>query len=419
MNSKAKIVTFGCRLNSYESEVISQHVEAAGLEDVIVINSCAVTNEAVRQARQTIRRMARETPHAKVIVTGCAAQIDPQMFADMEEVDFVIGNEEKLRKSTFDALARGESEPCLVNDIMSVKETAGHLISAFGGRSRAYVQVQNGCDHRCTFCIIPFGRGNSRSVPMGEVVRQVQHLVDEGYKEIVLTGVDMTSYGKDLPGTPSLGTLCQKVLAHIPALARLRLSSIDSIEVDQALLDVIALERRFMPHLHLSLQAGDNMILKRMKRRHTREDAIAFCKWARELRPDIVFGADIIVGFPTESEAMFENSLRLVDECGLTFLHVFPFSARPGTPAARMPQLKGDVIRARAARLRAKGNERLGQFLAGLEGAELELLMERGQVGRAENFAEVRVEGPYQPGAVIRARIDQRADGLLEGKVLT
>lgn len=413
-----QIVTFGCRLNSYESEVMSEHARNAGLDDAIIINSCAVTNEAVRQARQTVRRLKRENPDAKIIVTGCAAQIDPQMFDKMDEVDFVIGNDEKMKAETFQGLATETSEPCQVNDIMSVTETAGHLISAFGGRARAYVQVQNGCDHRCTFCIIPFGRGNSRSVPAGEVVHQVSHLVDEGYKEIVITGVDITAYGRDLPGEPSLGKLCQQILKHVPELKRLRISSIDSVEADDALMDVIANDERLMPHLHLSLQAGDNMILKRMKRRHSREDAIAFCSQVRELRPNIVFGADIIAGFPTETDEMFENSLRLVEECGLTFLHVFPFSPRPGTPAALMPQVTKAVIKERAARLRALGNERLLSYMETLDGQPVELLMERGQMGRAENFIEVQLDGPYQPGAIIRAKVRRQEDGQLKGEVL-
>lgn len=413
-----QIVTFGCRLNSYESEVMSEHARNAGLDDAVIINSCAVTNEAVRQARQTVRRLKRENPDAKIIVTGCAAQIDPAMFDQMDEVDFVIGNDEKMKAETFQGLSLETSEPCQVNDIMSVTETAGHLISAFGGRARAYVQVQNGCDHRCTFCIIPFGRGNSRSVPMGEVVHQVSHLVNEGYKEIVITGVDITAYGRDLPGEPSLGKLCQQILKHVPELKRLRISSIDSVEADEALLDVIANEERLMPHLHLSLQAGDNMILKRMKRRHSREDAIEFCRQVRDLRPNIVFGADIIAGFPTETDEMFENSVRLVEECGLTFLHVFPFSPRPGTPAALMPQLTKSVIKERAARLRALGNERLLSYMETLDGQPVELLMERGQMGRAENFIEVQLDGPYQPGAIIRARVTRQEDGQLKGEVL-
>lgn len=418
MTKQTQIVTFGCRLNSYESEVMSAHAETAGLENAIIINSCAVTNEAVRQARQTIRKLRRKNPEAKIIVTGCAAQIDPEMFSGMGEVDFVIGNDDKMKAETFSSLTNDELPRCTVNDIMSVKETAGHLISAFGGRARAYVQVQNGCDHRCTFCIIPFGRGNSRSVPVGEVVRQIQHLVSEGYKEVVLTGVDITAYGRDLPGAMSLGVLCQKILEFVPELKRLRISSIDSVEADEALFEVIAHEPRLMPHLHLSLQAGDDMILKRMKRRHLRADAIEFCTEVRRLRPDVVFGADIIAGFPTETEEMFENSLRLVDECGLTFLHVFPFSPRPGTPAARMPQLPKAVIKERAARLRAKGATRLEAYTVSLIGEPLDLLMERDQIGRAETFIEVNVPGPYQPGAIIRAVLRRDAAGQLMGEVV-
>lgn len=418
MDKKPKIVTFGCRLNSYESEVMSQHAVAAGLESAIIVNSCAVTNEAVRQSRQTIRKLRRENEGATIIVTGCAVQIDPDMFDQMDEVDFVVGNDDKMKFETFSALSLDQLERCRVNDIMSVKETAGHLISAFGGRARAYVQVQNGCDHRCTFCIIPFGRGNSRSVPLGEIVRQIQHLVDEGYREVVLTGVDITAYGRDLPGALSLGKLCQKILEFVPELARLRISSIDSVEADEALMEVIANDRRLMPHLHLSLQAGDNMILKRMKRRHSREDAIAFCQQVRTLRPDIVFGADIIAGFPTETEEMFENSLSLVDECGLTFLHVFPFSPRPDTPAARMPQLPKAVIKERARRLREKGALCVANYLEALEGHEVELLMERDQMGRAETFVEVALEGPYQPGAILRAKVHRQEDGTLRGDVV-
>lgn len=418
MTKEPKIVTFGCRLNSYESEVMATHAKEAGLDDVVIINSCAVTNEAVRQARQTIRKLRRENPNKQIIVTGCAAQIEPEMFASMDEVDFVIGNDDKMKASTFSAIALDNLERCSVNDIMSVKETANHLISAFGGRARAYVQVQNGCDHRCTFCIIPFGRGNSRSVPLGEVIRQIQHLVDEGYKEIVLTGVDITAYGRDLAGSLSLGKLCQKILQHVPELKRLRISSIDSVEADEALMEVIEHEPRLMPHLHLSLQAGDNMILKRMKRRHSREDAIEFCQTVRSLRPEIVFGADLIAGFPTETEAMFENSLALVDECGLTFLHVFPFSPRPDTPAAKMPQVSRQIVKERAARLRAKGEECLQKYMKIQEGQPVELLMERDEVGRAENFMEVKLEGPYKPGALIRARVKGVLDGQLMGEVV-
>ncbi|MFP4004563.1 MAG: tRNA (N(6)-L-threonylcarbamoyladenosine(37)-C(2))-methylthiotransferase MtaB, partial [Alphaproteobacteria bacterium] len=344
------IITFGCRLNTYESEVMRAHAGEAGLEDAVIVNTCAVTAEAVRQARQAIRRARRNRPGARIIVTGCAAQIDPGRFARMPEVDSVLGNEEKLHARTFEEIGRtGVNEKVRVNDIMSVRETAGHLVPGFEGRTRAFVQVQNGCDHRCTFCVIPYGRGNARSVPAGAVVEQVRALVANGYREVVLTGVDITSYGTDLPGRPRLGSLVARILKLAPELERLRLSSIDSVEADETLVDLVANEKRLMPHLHLSLQSGDNMILKRMKRRHAREDAILLCERLHRARPDIVFGADLIAGFPTETEEMFRNTLRLVDECGLTWLHVFPFSPRPGTPAARMPQLDGATIRARAA----------------------------------------------------------------------
>ncbi len=333
------IVTFGCSLNAAESEVIRREAERAGLSDTVVVNTCAVTAEAVRQALQTIRALRRDRPQAKIVVTGCAAQTEPQTFVGI--ADRVLGNIEKLNATAWDDARAdfdlGEMPKAVVNDIMAVKETAPHLIESFSGRARAFVQVQNGCDHRCTFCIIPYGRGNSRSVPMGAVVADVQRLAANGYGEVVLTGVDITSYGADLPGAPKLGTLVKQILKHVPELKRLRLSSIDSVEADRDLIDAYAQEGRLMPHLHLSLQAGDDLILKRMKRRHARKDAIAFCDSLRRLRPDIVFGADIIAGFPTETEAMFKNSLDLVDDCGLTHLHVFPFSARTGTPAARMP----------------------------------------------------------------------------------
>ncbi|MGB6427643.1 MAG: tRNA (N(6)-L-threonylcarbamoyladenosine(37)-C(2))-methylthiotransferase MtaB, partial [Methyloceanibacter sp.] len=373
--SEIEIITFGCRLNAYESEVMRKHAENAGLEAAVIVNTCAVTQESVRQARQAIRKARRQRPDAKIVVTGCAAQIDPAAFAAMAEVDHVIGNHEKTQGATFRALG-GETERVRVNDIMSVTETAGHLIEGFGGQARAYVQIQNGCDHRCTFCIIPFGRGPSRSVPAGEVVAQIRKLVENGYAEIVLTGVDVTAYGGDLPGEMTLGKLVAKVLKLVPELPRLRLSSIDSVEADAALLQVIAEEPRLMPHLHLSLQAGDNLTLKRMKRRHSREHAVGFCDEVRRLRPDMVFGADLIAGFPTESDAMFAGSLALIDDCGLTFLHVFPFSARPGTPAARMRQLNGAIVSERAARLRQKGVAALRRHLAGAEGRHIEVLME-------------------------------------------
>ncbi len=356
--SDLEIITFGCRLNAYEFEVMREQASAAGLTSAVIVNTCAVTAEAVRQARQAIRKVRRERPDAKIIVTGCAAQIDPARFAGMDEVDHVVGNQEKLEAKTFAGLNLDGSERVVVNDIMSVTETASHLIEGFGNRARAYVQIQNGCDHRCTFCIIPFGRGPSRSVPAGEVVAQARRLVEKGYAEIVLTGVDITAYGRDLPGEMTLGRLVRSVLKLVPELPRLRLSSIDSVEADPALLAAMAEEERLMPHLHLSLQAGDDLTLKRMKRRHARADSVSFCEAMRRLRPDMVFGADLIAGFPTETDAMFANSLSLVDDCGLTFLHVFPYSAREGTPAARMPQLHGSVIARRAGRIARKGGRR-------------------------------------------------------------
>ena len=404
--TKSKIVTFGCRLNSYESEVMADLSDAAGLQDTIVFNTCAVTSEAQRQARQAIRKARRENPEAKIVVTGCAAQIDPGEFADMPEVDHVIGNSEKMDGAVFDSLTLPDSERIIVNDIMSVKETANHLISGFGERARAFVQIQNGCDHRCTFCIIPYGRGNSRSVPAGVIVEQVRALVERGFKEVVLTGVDLTAYGKDLPGQMTLGSLVKSIFHQVGDLPRLRISSIDSIEVDADLLDVITNEPRLMPHLHLSLQSGDNMILKRMKRRHLREDAIAFCELVRRERPDIVFGADIIAGFPTETEDMFAQSMDLVDACELTFLHVFPYSPRPGTPAARMPQLDRSIVKQRAQRLRTLGGERLSKFLARQKDQTVELLMENSTVGRTPQFAEMQLNESQATGSFVTARID-------------
>jgi threonylcarbamoyladenosine tRNA methylthiotransferase MtaB len=390
--SDIEIITFGCRLNAYESEVMRKHASDAGLGTTVIVNTCAVTQESVRQARQAIRRARRENPQAKIVVTGCAAQIDPAPFAAMDEVDHVIGNQEKTEARTFLGLGCGDTERVKVNDIMSVKETAGHLIEGFGAQARAYVQIQNGCDHRCTFCIIPYGRGPSRSVPAGEVVAQVRKLVENGYAEIVLTGVDITAYGADLPGEITLGKLTSKILALVPELKRLRLSSIDSIEADPALLKAIAEEERLMPHLHLSLQAGDDLTLKRMKRRHSRAHAVGFCEEVRKLRTDMVFGADLIAGFPTESEDMFQNSLSLVDDCGLTFLHVFPFSARPGTPAARMRQINGAVIAARAASLREKGVQALQRHLVNAKGRHIQVLMESEGRGRAGDFTPVKIE---------------------------
>ena len=412
------VVTFGCRLNSYESEVMKAHAAKTGLDNAIIFNTCAVTNEAVRQARQAIRKARRDNTEARIIVTGCAAQIDPTQFGDMDEVDLVIGNEEKTDASAFARLAvEGVgTERIRVNDIMSVKETAGHLVEGFEGRARAFVQVQNGCDHRCTFCIIPYGRGNSRSVPAGEVVTQVGALVANGYSEVVITGVDITSYGSDLPGNPSLGNLCARLLKLVPELKRLRLSSIDSIEADPELMRLIADEKRLMPHLHLSLQAGDNMVLKRMKRRHSREDAIAFCQDAKRLRPEIVFGADIIAGFPTETDEMFENSLRLVEECDLTWLHVFPYSARPGTPAARMPQVDGRLIKERAKQLRDAGTKRSAAFLASRVGQTENVLMETETRGRTEQFAEINMAVPARAGEIVKTKVVNTAGSLLSGE---
>ncbi|MGY4431972.1 threonylcarbamoyladenosine tRNA methylthiotransferase MtaB [Bradyrhizobium sp. F1.13.1] len=403
------VVTFGCRLNAFEAEVIRREAEGAGLSDTIVINSCAVTNEAVAQARQSIRKLKRERPGARIVVTGCAAQTQSGMFAGMAEVDRVVGNDDKMRSSAWRearaAFDLGASEKIAVSDIMSVKEMAPHLVDGFAsGLPRVFVQVQNGCDHRCTFCIIPFGRGNSRSVPMGAVVDQVRALVERGHAEIVLTGVDLTSYGTDLPGAPKLGMLTKQILRHVPELRRLRISSIDSIEADSDLLDAIAEDSRLMPHLHLSLQSGDDMILKRMKRRHTRGDAIAFCDQVRRLRPDIALGADIIAGFPTETEEMFSRSLDLVEECGLTFLHVFPYSPRPGTPAARMPQVAGGAIKERAKRLRAAGEVALRHRLQAEIGATREVLIESDGQGRTEHYLPVAIAGE-RIGSVVPLRI--------------
>lgn len=392
------IVTFGCRLNAFEAEVIRREAEAAGLDNTIVVNSCAVTNEAVAQARQSIRKLKRERPNARIVVTGCAAQTQSGMFAGMAEVDRVVGNADKMRadawRETRDAFDLGAGEKIAVSDIMAVKEMAPHLVDGYAsGLPRVFVQVQNGCDHRCTFCIIPFGRGNSRSVPMGAVVEQVRNLAARGHAEIVLTGVDLTSYGADLPGAPKLGMLTKQILRHVPELKRLRISSIDSIEADSDLLDAVADDSRLMPHLHLSLQSGDDMILKRMKRRHSRRDAIAFCDQVRRLRPEIVFGADIIAGFPTETDEMFSRSLDLIEECGLTFLHVFPYSPRPGTPAAKMPQVAGAVIKQRAQRLRAAGEAALHKRLQAEIGLMREVLIESEGQGRTEHYLPVAIAG--------------------------
>jgi threonylcarbamoyladenosine tRNA methylthiotransferase MtaB len=406
------IITFGCRLNAYESEAI--RARTAGLENAVIVNTCAVTAEAVRQSRQQIRKLRRERPNARIIVTGCAAQTEPDSYAKMPEVDFVLGNGEKLDPANY---ALGINERVRVNDIMSVKETAAQFVECFEGRARAFLQVQNGCDHRCTFCIIPFGRGNSRSVGMGAVVEEARRLAANGYGEIVLTGVDLTSYGADLPGKPTLGALVRKILKLVPELRRLRISSIDSIEADEDLMTAIAEEERLMPHFHISAQSGDDMILKRMKRRHSRADTIRFCDDVRRVRPDAAFGADLIAGFPTETDDMFENTMRLVDDAGLSMLHVFPFSPRKGTPAARMPQLPRALARERAAALRAKGTERLERHLNALVGSEQTLLVEKPGLGRTPCFTPVAFAG--DAGDFIRVRITGTHQGQLTGDILS
>ena len=413
MSVAPKFTTLGCRLNAYETAAMQELAADAGLSDLLVVNTCAVTSEAVRKSRREIRRLQRENPTSKIVVTGCAAQIDPQSFAAMDGVSAVLGNSEKMQSDVWQSLGAdfiGEAEKIRVDDIMSVRETAGHLIDGFGTRARAYVQVQNGCDHRCTFCIIPYGRGNSRSVAAGVVIDQIKRLVDRGFNEVVLTGVDLTSWGADLPTTPKLGDLVMRILKLIPDLPRLRISSIDSIEVDDNLLQAIATEPRLMPHLHLSLQHGDDLILKRMKRRHLRDDAIRFCETARKLRPDMTFGADIIAGFPTETKAHFENSLKLVGDCDLTWLHVFPYSPRQGTPAARMPQVGGTDIKSRAALLRAAGTKQVTKHLAAQVGHTHAVLMENPHMGRTEQFSEVAFKTPQPVGKIVTAAITGHSD---------
>ncbi|MEO1150991.1 MAG: tRNA (N(6)-L-threonylcarbamoyladenosine(37)-C(2))-methylthiotransferase MtaB [Pseudomonadota bacterium] len=434
------MVTHGCRLNGYESEAMGQLGAEAGLGDAVVINTCAVTNNAVRDARAAVRRARRESPEAKVIVTGCAAQIDPEQFAQMPEVDGILGNQEKLTPEGWRNLAaklgtQPSATPAerarpavLVNDIMAVRESAPHLIDGYGDRARAYLQVQNGCDHRCTFCVIPYGRGNARSVPVDHVVEQAGRLVAAGHKELVLTGVDITSYGPDLAGQPNLGTLVSAILTHVPDLFRLRLSSIDGAEIDEALFDRITGDTRIAPYLHLSVQSGDDMILKRMKRRHNRAQAIEICHRVRAVRPDMAFGADIIAGFPTETEAMFENSVRLIEEAGLNFVHVFPYSARAGTPAARMPQVNGAVIKDRAARLRRVATAATHRFLDGLEGSDQIAIVESGNRARLGCFATVKLpegrddDGPrvaLTPGMLARLVVGPREGDLVTARALT
>jgi threonylcarbamoyladenosine tRNA methylthiotransferase MtaB len=415
-----RVITFGCRLNAYESEVMRAQATAAGARDAIIVNTCAVTAEATRQARQAVRRARKDNPSARIVVTGCAAQLDPERFAAMPEVDLVLGNAEKLRAESYtpDFGIAGEAK-ARVNDIMSVRESAAHMIDGFAARTRAFIEVQNGCDHRCTFCIIPFGRGNSRSVPAGAVVEQVRRLVGHGTPEVVLTGVDITAYGADLPGAPTLGGLVRRILKAVPELKRLRLTSLDTIEADADLFTAIAEDERLMPHFHLSLQSGDDLILKRMKRRHGRAQSVAFCEEVRRRRPDAVFGADLIAGFPTETAAMADNSLKLIDDCGLTFLHVFPFSPRPGTPAERMPQLPRDVVRERARALREAGARALGRFLDGEVGATRDVLVEGDGHGRTPHYAGVRFAGPAAPGSLRQARIVGRGEDHLTGVLVS
>jgi len=419
--SKPEIITFGCRLNTVESEIIRGRAAEAGLDDVVVVHTCAVTAEAERQARQAIRRARRQRPDARIVVTGCSAQITPETYAAMDEVDQVIGNREKLDPGAWHALAENvDGARVMVGETEAIRETAGHLIDGLDGRSRAFVQVQNGCNHRCTFCIIPFGRGPSRSVPVGEIVAQTRRLVENDHKEVVLTGVDLTSYGRDLPGQPTLGQLARRLLKLVPDLPRLRLSSIDPAEVDPDLFDLIATEPRLMPHLHLSVQAGDTLTLKRMKRRHTRDDVITLARICKGLRPEIAFGADLIAGFPTETEAMFENSLRLIDEAELTYLHVFPFSARKGTPAARMPQLPKALAKERASRLRSAGDTALDRFLSREISRPSTLLVEHSQRGHTETFAPFRFDDPVNapgPGSLASVVADRIEDGMLVGRL--
>jgi threonylcarbamoyladenosine tRNA methylthiotransferase MtaB len=397
-----QVVSLGCRLNAYEGEVMRAHARTAGLDNAIIVNTCAVTKEAERQSVQALRKMRRENPSAHIVAAGCAVQLDPARYAAMPEVNRVLGNEHKMKAESF--LPEPDA-PVLVSDIMTVRETAEHLVEAFDGRARAFVQIQQGCDHRCTFCIIPFARGNNRSVPMGRIVQEVRGLVAAGFNEIVLTGVDITGYGGDLPGTPSLGQMTKRLMLAVPELPRLRLSSIDPAEIDEDLFHLIADQPRLMPHFHISAQSGDDMILKRMKRRHTRADVISFCQRVRRVRPDVIFGADFIAGFPTETDEMFENTLALVDDAGLTHLHVFPYSIRPGTPAARMPQLNGAVIKARAARLRAKGRAALAAELARRVGATVQVLVEQSNAGRSEHYLPVTLEGAHAPGAIVSAHV--------------
>jgi threonylcarbamoyladenosine tRNA methylthiotransferase MtaB len=413
--SESKVITLGCRLNTYESEVMRENAQKAGLENAVIINTCAVTGEAVRQARQTIRKTRKQDPNAKIIVTGCAAQIDPQSFAEMDEVDRVIGNKEKLE---FESFLPERTELVEVTDIMQVRETANHLIDGFDGHTRAFIEVQQGCDHRCTFCIIPFGRGPNRSVPIGEIVDRVKNLVERGYQEVVLTGVDVTSYGPDLPGHPTFGQMVRRVLSNVPELPRLRLSSLDPAAIDDDLMDVIATEKRLMPHFHLSFQSGEDMVLKRMKRRHTVADAIALCDQIRNVRPDAVFGADIIAGFPTETDEMFTTTMETLSRCDIAFMHVFPYSSREGTPAARMPQVPGDIRKKRAAKIRALGDAVLDDFMTSRVGQTVNVLVEKDNGGHCEHYCPVQLTSDVETGQIVSAKIIKIQDGRLIGELI-
>lgn len=413
MTNSQEVITFGCRLNIYESEIIKANLAKSGCDNVVVFNTCAVTKQAEKQARQAIRKLRKADPNKKIIVTGCAAQNSPEMFAKMPEVDKVIGNEEKLS----DKYYKFDSQKVIVNDIMSVKETANHMVTSFDGKARAFIQVQNGCDHRCTFCMIPFGRGNSRSVPVGVIVEQVRMLHAKGYKEIVLTGVDVTAYGADLPGAPTFAQMIRRLLSLVPELKRLRLSSIDVAEIDDDLFDLMATNKKLMPHFHISLQAGDDMILKRMKRRHNRKQVVEFCHALRKIRPEVSFGADIIAGFPTETDEMFENTRSLISEAGIQYLHVFPYSEREGTPAARMPQVPMNIRKERAAILRAEGAKELDKFFSQNLGSMVELLVEKNNMAHSENFIPVKLEGEFTSGQLVNAQLVSAFSEYMSAKI--
>jgi len=417
--ARAHVITMGCRLNAYEAQAIRTGLDAESIDDVVVVNTCAVTGEAVRQSRQAVRRAHRDNAGARVVATGCAAQIEPETFAEIDGVDLVLGNDEKLDAARYRVRAGTDTGAARVEvaDIMTTKTVSNPMVDGFAGRARAFVQVQTGCDHRCTFCVIPYGRGNSRSVPVSDVVEQIQRLCDGGQREVVLTGVDITSYGADLDGAPTLGHLVCAILTRVPDLERLRLSSLDMIEIDSDLLDALESDPRMMPHLHLSVQAGDDMILKRMKRRHSRDDVIGFCDEVRRRRPDVVFGADMIAGFPTETEAMFDNSLALLDDCGLTYLHAFPFSPRPGTPAARMPQVAPGLVRDRAARLRSRASLRLDDYLSGLVGTTVDVAVESDRLGRTPHYAQVVLDRNAAPGAVCQATVTGYGNGQAQARI--